>query len=414
MGALVDAQTIGLQLEHVRTEVPLLYEQDDDFLGLILKEEDDAVSSRNMRVPIQVLAGGKGRQANPDGGDFGRGSGTTWDAFQLTPVFFTWAVEITKLTEYATNKDVKAVENVVKSEVKTNMKQFRKFLDSLLQGDGSNTLDTVVTVAGNLITVNNAAVFYDNQDLQVFPALGQASRGTMTIGSVDNVGKTLSVVNVPAGTQTGDLLVADGSSGVAGSGLFGIKFFQVNGNTGTIMGLNRATYPGKLSTPTVNFTNGALTQGGVRRMLQQVRTALGRDILNEDKFIFYMNTDMEAAWENVGIVVSQVIQNQLPGKASQDMLKYSAPATMAGRPVHVSIHAAKQRIDGLCLKNWGRAEMQPIDYLEFGGQTVFPVYGASGGLSGAQLFYFITGLQIFNSNVLCGTFGSNIAEPSGY
>jgi len=38
---------------------------------------------------------------------------------------------------------------------------------------------------------------------------------------------------------------------------------------------------------------------------------------------------------------------------------------------------------------WGRAVMKDIDYFEVGGQTVFPIYGASGGIAASFIFYLI-------------------------
>jgi hypothetical protein len=130
-----------------------------------------------------------------------------------------------------------------------------------------------------------------------------------------------------------------------------------------------------------------------------------------------MNVDQVAAWENVGLVVSSVIQNQLKGDQSVDMLQKSAPKTFAGRPIiggSGSIHATPGRIDGLCLKHWFRVENQPIDYYEVGGQTLFPTYGASGGLSASTMFYLWTGVNIGNDNVRAGVYISSLAIPSGY
>jgi hypothetical protein len=68
----------------------------------------------------------------------------------------------------------------------------------------------------------------------------------------------------------------------------------------------------------------------------------------------------------------------------------------------------------LCLKHWFRVENQPIDYYEVGGQTLFPTYGASGGLSASTMFYLWTGVNIGNDNVRAGVYISSLAIPSGY
>ena len=418
MSALGNAQTLGLQLERVRDKVELLYERDDTLWGMLKKESDvDTVSTRNMRIPIQALAGGVFSQVDPNGGDYGRGSGTIWDFGQITPVYLSFAVEITKLAEIATNSDVKAIENVAKVEVENAMEQFNKGLDNLLNTDGSATLTTVTGVTSpNVISVVNANQTSDSQPIQIFPNLTSSSRGPCTIQSVDSNANNLYInaPGYPAGTTANDLVILSGAAGVAGSSLLGIYYYQVQGNTGSWLGIPRSSYPGKLSTPYIDGNSSAITPQIFRNMLQQLRIRIGTDVANRQKLMWYMGVDQESAWENVGLTVSQVIQNQLGGSSSEDMLKKNAPTTAAGRKIVSSIHAKPGRVDGLCLAHWGRAENQPIDYLEYGGQTIFPIYGASGGLSGASIFYFWTGCNVFNANPGCGVYSDNLAIPATY
>jgi hypothetical protein len=60
------------------------------------------------------------------------------------------------------------------------------------------------------------------------------------------------------------------------------------------------------------------------------------------------------------------------------------------------------------------AVMQDIDFYDVGGQTVFPIYGASGGLASAYIFYFVTGFQVWNESPRSGAYISNLAIPTGY
>jgi hypothetical protein len=102
MAQMQNAQSVALLLEKVRDKLPLLYERDDILLTMIQQRGDaERVSSRNMRLPLQIRPGGKAGLANMDGGDLGRGSGAIHDVAQVTPVFFRHAVEITKLVEFA-------------------------------------------------------------------------------------------------------------------------------------------------------------------------------------------------------------------------------------------------------------------------------------------------------------------------
>lgn len=412
-------QVIAYQYEKVLDRISLLFQRDHTLFDKIeVKKNLETISSRAMRIPLDILAGGKFRQVNADGGDFGRGSALTADFAQISSVYFAHATEFTKLFEVATDNKEKAVEPAAKRNLEAAIDQMRAGVEALLNSDGSGTLDTVVSATGSVITVNNANQFYDNQDLQVWSALGGTNRtagGLATILSVDGNAQTLTLTApIPAGTTGSDLLIIDGAPAVAASSLLGIEYHQVDSNTGTWLQLARSSYPGKLKTPHVAMNSQALTPQSVRLALAKVRRALGVDTPEIDNLMWHLNVDMEAAWENVGLIVSQVIQNQLGGSNSEDMLKKSAPKSMGDRPILTSIHAKPTRIDGLCLKHWGRAETQPIAPLEFGGQIMFPVYGASGGVSGATITYLWTGFNVYTDNPRAGVFIDGIASPTGY
>ena len=173
MSAMQNSQTIALQLEKVRDKVPLLYERDDVLLSMIQQRGDveKVSSSRNMRLPLQVNPGGKAGSYNADGGDLGRGSGTIYDVATISPIFFRFAVEITKLVEYATNAREKAIENAAKREVANGMKQFRSFLDKLMQTAGNGVLGTISSISGSTFTMtvpSGAALVYVGQTIQIY------------------------------------------------------------------------------------------------------------------------------------------------------------------------------------------------------------------------------------------------------
>ena len=63
--AQANANVVALQLEKVRDKVPLLYERDDILLTMIQQRGDvEKVSSRNIRLPLQVNPGGKAGSYN--------------------------------------------------------------------------------------------------------------------------------------------------------------------------------------------------------------------------------------------------------------------------------------------------------------------------------------------------------------
>ena len=418
MAQMQNTQTIALQLEKVRDKVPLLYERDDVLLSMIQQRGDvEKISSRNMRIPLQVNPGGKGGSYNADGGDLGRGSGTSYDVAQISPIFFRFAVEISKLVEYATNAREKAIENAAKREVANGMKQFRAFLDKILQTAGNGVLGTVGSVSGTTLIMNTppgAALVYVGQTIQIYDTTITTNRGSCNVVAADPISttQTITVDSLPAGTIATDVIVHDGLSGAQPTSLFGIKYQQNNATTGTWMNLNRATYPQQLQTPRVNAANSALVPGYVRLAINKVRKALGIGQLG--KLIAYTSVEQEHAWENLGITISQVIKENAGGTANDLDLLFSGRKTMSGVPIKSSINADQTRVDFLDLSHWGRAVMKDIDYFEVGDQTVFPIYGTSGGLSAAFIFYFDTGFQVFSDSPRSGAYIDGLARPIGY
>ena len=417
MPAQANTNVVALQLEKVRDKVPLLYERDDILLTMIQQRGDvEKISSRAMRLPLQVNPGGKAGSYNADGGDLGRGSGTAYDVATVSPIFFRFAIEITKLVEYATNSREKAVENAAKREVANGMKQFRAFLDKLMQTAGNGVLGTISSVSGTTLTMAvpfGAALVYVGQTIQVYDTTLTTNRGTANVTAADPISaQTITVDALPTGTVATDVIVHDGLSGAQPVSLFGVKYHQNNATTGTWLNLNRATYPVQLATPRVNAGNAALTPGNVRLAINKVRKALG--INHVGKLIAYMAVEQEHAWENLGITVSQIIKEGGGGRADDLDLLFSGRKTMSGVPIKSSVNADQTRVDFLDLSHWGRAVVKDIDYFEVNGNTVFPIYGASGGIAASYIFYFDTGFQVWSDSPRSGAFIDTLARPSGY
>lgn len=411
-----NVQSIALQLEKVRKNVPTAYEQEHVLLDMIDKRGDvlDA-SSRNIRLPMLVRPGGKGSQGTADFDDMGRGSGSTWDVGTLSTLQFRWAFEVSKLAEYSTKGGDKAIEDIAVREVSEAMKMFKRFLDTVYQTPGNGQLDSIVGISGTTLTVNNPNMFYFNQDIQDYPTgLASASRGLMTVTSVDPLLKTITVNALPAGASVGDALVINISQGAGGANpisLEGLQYNHVDSASGSWNNLPRSTYPEVLKTPHV-AAGGATITPALRRLGEnKLRRVLGANF--EENMIAFMNVDQEASWENVGTATATVIQNQMTGKNSEDMLKRKPPKTFGGIPIKTSIHAALQRIDVLCLKHWGRGITKEVDLFEEGGQTVFQLYGQSGGLLAGYISYFDTVFNVFMDCPRFGFFFDGLALPVG-
>src|SRR5260370_19734118 len=103
MPAQANANVVALQLEKVRDKVPLLYERDDILLTMIQHRSDvEKISSRNMRLPLQVNPGSTAGSYNADGAHLGRRSGTTYRVPPGSPIILLLPNEVPKPVVYAT------------------------------------------------------------------------------------------------------------------------------------------------------------------------------------------------------------------------------------------------------------------------------------------------------------------------
>ena len=416
MPQMVNADTVALQLEKVRERLPLLYEREGTFYSMLTRRGDvEQVSSRNMRVPLQMKPGGKAGQTSFDGGALGRGSGTRYEVAQLAPLDFKFACELTKRIEYSTNSREKAIANAVTRETANCMAQFRNFLDRYLQTAGDAVLANITVEADPILTLgtpNLANLMYDNQTVQVFNAALTVDRGSLEIQSIDYENAQITIDALPAGTIATDLIVVDGVAAPAPVGIFGVPFHQNDAATGTWLNLDRATFP-EIRTPSVDALSAALTTGVIRLALNKIRKALGGEILMRNRLYACMNVEQEDAYEALAITISEIIKTPTANQGVD--LFFNGKKTMSGIPIHANVHWNPERIDFIALAHWGRAVSKDIDLYEVGGQTVYPLYNSvDGGLDAAMIFYIVTSFQVWTDSPRVGTFIENLAKPVGY
>ena len=442
MSALNEAAVQAVELETVREDIPDLMQTTDTFYTRLKKagrvlpfststgggygSSFDATGRPSLRIPMRIKAGSAHTQFNADGGDMGRGTGSVYAAQFISPVSFSEALEITAQAMWSTDSDKKSRVNVRATEFTYTLEQFKSNLDADFQGDGSGTLGTVVTAASagggagpsySNITMDNANQLYDNQVVQIFPSVGGTTRGAFQVSFVDGPTNTAwsadALPSVGGATATGDIVVVNGATGAAGTSIMGIKAYQVNGNTGTLNGLSRSQYPGRLSTPTVNLSGAAITEFTGRQITSKIELALGIDNAALADLVWYCNVDQASAIENLAIQVAITNQQQIKGDSSQDMIKKMTPKTFVGYDVIKSVHATPGRIDALCLKYWGMGELKAADLYDVNGMTQFPTIGASGGINASVVSYFVWSGNIFNSNVRAGAYIQDAGQPAG-
>lgn len=415
--ALVEAQVTALELERVIPKIRVLFERDDKFYSNIKKREVEKISNRQMRVPLELRPGGSFQYFNADGGDLGRGGGPSFDKAVLTSVFVSENIEYTKLSQWATDDDRKAIVNSVRRLTATALDELRRQLDAQLMQAGNGVIGTVTTdtPAGgsNVITLTTdgfgARLMRYGQTVQVFDVTLATNRGAGVITAWDVENKSISITPQIAGVVATDLIVTNGiTTPTALPALFGIPYHHSNASTGTWLGFSRSTTP-EIRSNRVNGNSGALTLPLPRLAINKIGNRVGLD--NNFSPNAWLHPAQAQAYEEIGQLVSII---QKSAKEESLNMYFNDNMQLAGAPVKRSFNWDKTRIDFVTDDVWGRGEILPIGFYTTDGRKIFEIRGASGGVAAADIFYMVVGMQTFVSNPAATAYIDALAVPTGY
>ena len=437
-GPLNEAAVESIELEQVGKEIALLW---PTFQGLYNEFEKSAKkvnianvtqaagTSRSAWRETMIVQGASGISVGSgDGSALGSGTGSKTAAFAMAPIWAFNVTQYTRLAEMATNGAERGVESFTKTEIKRSIKQFHNGIEGLFNGDGSGAFDQIPStaiVSSNSGTgdstsyiqgVNVAAAFVDQQVVQFFPSEGGTTRGNATISYVDVVGQTLwfSTVLPSTGgaTAVGDYIMVAGSSGVAGSSVLGIPYWNTNGNTGTKGGLSLSAYPSRLSTPVINLGGAQITPSVAQRAFVLLTRALGDEAEELEKGIWYGRPEQVAtiATQWYETLITQNKEGE--GEGVFDRARAGVAKTFGERKFVYSNTAKPGRVDLLFPENWSLGELCPVGLYDFGGgNTVMPVTDTSGNAGAtyltSKMFVYEWGGQLCNRAPRHGLFVAN-------
>lgn len=414
--ALVESQVTALELERVIPKIRVVFERDDKFYANIKKRDVEKISNRLMRVPLELRPGGSFQYFNADGGDLGRGGGPTFDKATLNSVFMSENIEYTKLSQWATDDERKAIVNSVRRLTATALDEMRRQLDSQMMQSGNGVIGTVTSDAptggSNVITLTTdgfgARLMRYGQTVQIFDTTLTTNRGSGVITFWDVQNKIINITPQIAGVTGTDLVVTQGIS-APGSlpALFGVPYHDSNASTGTWLGFSRSTTP-EIRASRVNAASAALSLPLPRLAINNIGNRVGID--NNFSPSAWMHPCQKQAYEEIGQLVSLI--HKQPKEESLDM--YFESMQMAGAPVKTSFNWDKTRIDFVVDDVWGRGEILPIGFYTTDGRKIFEIRGASGGVATSDIFYMVVGMQTFVSNPAACSYIDTLAVPSGY
>lgn len=415
--AVTENQVVALELERVLPKIQTLFERDDLFFSHIKKRDVEKISNRQMRIPLEIRPGGSFQYFNPDGGDLGRGGGPTFDKAVVNSVFLSENIEYTKLTQWATDSDRKAITNAVRRLTAGAMDELRRQLDAQLMQAGDGVVGTITTVTAgagfDTYLLNSdgfgARLVRHGQTIQVYDTGLGTLRGTGVITMHDTPGKTIQVTPNIAGAVATDLLVVMGINAPTSlPAIYGVPYHHSNASTGTWLGLNRATTP-EIRSNGINALGNPFSLPLPRLAMNQIGARLG--INHEYRPTVWAHPSQIGAYEEIGQMALIIDKS---GKSEGLDMYFGGKMQMAGANVKPNFNWNPTRMDFIVDEVWGRGETLPLGFYTTDGRKIFEIRGPSGGVATAEIFYMVIGTQFFVTNPAATAYIYNLAVPAGY
>ena len=293
-------------------------------------------------------------------------------------------------------------------------------IEGIMYGDSSGAI-TQIPVTGatvssgsgtgnqtSYITGVRAMAFTDNQVVQIFPSEGGTARGVATISvnqpETSTIWFSTVLPSVGGATQAGDYIMIAGSSGVLNQGVFGTTAWQNSATSGTIAGINRGTFPGRISTPSINLSGGSVTASLSARIEALLGRAMGKDNKAKDSGVYLFGEDQAYAVAQTNYYNKQLVVQHSNDEGNKgevpDVSKKYFQGTFGGREVNLSYVQPLGRIDMLLTDNWYIGELVPLQLYDFGGGNTFmPVPNGSspGGWLTSNQFAYETSFNMADS-----------------
>ena len=418
--AQTESQVVALELERVLPKVPTLFDREGVFYAALEKRPVEVVSNRAMRVPLELRPGGNPGHFDPEGGDMGRGDAPTFEYATISPVFIKYAVEVTTLSQWATDDRRKAVLNSFRQILAKSMSEFRRFVDSLCMTAGNGVLGVIsaISTSGGNDTYTlgtdgfGSRLLRYGQTVNVYSSDLTTDRTTgaeKQITFYDLVNKQITIPSV-AGVTVGDKIVSQGLSATPPVSILGVPYHHNNASSGSWMGFDRSTTPEIRATRVAG--NGAfITLPLPRVAINSIGNRVGMD--NVGRLQAWMHPCQVQAYEQLGFLVTQLNQT---GEGKGLDLYFGGAMQMAGCPVKKSFSWDKTRIDFVGLDVWGRGVIQEAGFYKPEGtdRYIWEVRGSSGGIATSNIFYIAAGFNVFMNNPAGASYINTLKVANGY
>lgn len=409
-----ESMVVATELERVLPKIPTLFDRDDVFYSQVSKAPVEVISSRDMRIPLELRPGGYFGYFDSENGDLGVGDAPTYDKAVISTVNMKHAIQWSTKSEWSTDDKRKAVINNVRELLAKSMKEFRRQVDSQCMTAGTGVLATVTSESSGTYTCTTdgygVRLLRFGQRVSIYNAARTTNRtasGPVKITAIDLANKTFTTSAV-AGVIATDVVLPEGLTGSTPVGLYGVPYHVSASTSGSWLGLTRSSTP-EVVANRVNANSSGLALPFGRLALNKIGDRLGMDA--SFKPVAWMHPCQAQAYEELGQLVSMI--NKAPKEEGLN-LYFNDNMQIAGAPIKKSYSWDKTRIDFIINELWGRAEMKSAGFYEVDGRKIFEMRGPSGGVATSQVFYLVVSFNLFVKNPAACSYIDGLTVPTGY
>ncbi len=436
--ATSNTTVVPVQLETVRQKFPKFYTDADTVVNAVVKPAKAGrhqISTWNtgslsaFRIPVQQYEGGVFKAVDLNNGDLGDGNMQTFQ--YMTIGYFALALNwmLPTLSMYATQNNQQAIVNVWKDALKAAVPAMTNYSDILFHTAGDGILATGsgsgAAPSGTNPTYNLESNFGPQrlqlgQTVDVYNAAGSSSKGTnLIVTGVNFPSKTVTLSGTVTAPANDDVIAVAGLSATLAAGSCRLGLYNFNSSTasGSTLGLSRTTVT-ELVTPSVDASSASLTPAFAlqlkdlliqRRSPDSYKGAVGIAHMAQRAAAFFTG-DAIAEWQIRGNSVGESL-DRVPTNSNED-----SDFTFGTVKHMVSKRQNRSRIDWVVPDQWGRVNLQEMDFFKRGsdGSYVFENRSSSGTVKTAMFFSLIATDNIYCADPGSGGIIQSLAIPSGY
>lgn len=434
--AASNTQAIPVQLETVRKELPEYFDNADTVYAAIVKKQPASQISAwtagsgavaGFRIPVETSPGGVLTVVSLDNGDLGDGTMPTFQYMTIAYSPLALNYLIPSLTMQATQNDSQASVNVWKKSLKKAIPEFTNYADILFHTAGDGIL---ATGSGTGATPSGTDPLYNlepnfgpqrlriGQTVDVYNAAGSSKKGTsLLVQGFNPVTKTVQLTGTVTSPLNSDIIAVAGMSATlaAGSCRLGLYNFNSSATSGNTLTLSRTTVP-ELVTPNVT-ANAALSptfalqlkdQLIQRRSMDSYKGVVGISHMAQRAAAF-ATADAIAEWQVRGSSVDRAL-DRVPTNSDED-----SDFTFGTVKYMVSKRQDRSRMDIVTPKQWGRVNLQELDFFQRpDGSYVFEGRSSTGTVKTSMFYSLIATDNIYCADPGSGGIISALTLPSGY